>query len=390
MQFELNNLVAVCCLINVLNNQAIVAAILRRRQRRRARRRNGPIMWKLPRPRDSWFDIHFYDRTLDERFFRKQLRMNRTTFDALLRILQHRLSRQDTNLRSSIPPEKVLASALYRLAHGNSYESIGLVMNIGRSTVLESVEDVVEALCDLKNEYIKFPETIAETQAAIDTFTTKSNLPNIVGAIDGTHIHIKGPKDSAVDYFSRYQQYDFVIQAIADGKGLFLDFAAGYPGSMHDARVLRNSNIFDRAERGQILQGPFIRIDNFDIGPYLVGDSAYPIAPWLQKPFAESTRVADEVRFNKELSNARVVIECAFGTLKCRWRILAKRLDSNLRFSIRCATACAVLHNFCLKFGDDWDDNDNDGEDGGNNDCNDVIGDGDDLRDVLKEYLANE
>ena len=214
MQFELNNLVAVCCLINVLNNQAIVAAILRRRQRRRARRRNGPIMWKLPRPRDSWFEIHFYDRTLDERFFRKQLRMNRTTFDALLRILQHRLSRQDTNLRSSIPPEKVLASALYRLAYGNSYESIGLVMNIGRSTVLESVEDVVEALCDLKNEYIKFPETIAETQAAIDTFTTKSNLPNIVGAIDGTHIHIKGPKDSAVDYFSRYQQYDFVIQAI--------------------------------------------------------------------------------------------------------------------------------------------------------------------------------
>ena len=79
MQFELNNLVAVCCLINVLNNN-IVAATLRRRQRRRARRRNGPIMWKLPRPRDSWFEIHFYDRTLDERFFRKQLRMNRTTF----------------------------------------------------------------------------------------------------------------------------------------------------------------------------------------------------------------------------------------------------------------------------------------------------------------------
>ena len=88
MQFELNNLVAVCCLINVLNNQAIVAAILRR-QRRRARRQNGPLMWKLPRPRDSLFDIHLYDRTLDKSFFRKQLLMNRTTFDALLRLLQH-------------------------------------------------------------------------------------------------------------------------------------------------------------------------------------------------------------------------------------------------------------------------------------------------------------
>jgi len=38
-----------------------------------------------------------------------------------------------------------------------------------------------------------------------------------------------------------------------------------------------------------------------------------------------------------------------------------------------------------LKFGDDWDDNNDDGEHGGNNDCNHAIGDGDDLRDVLKE-----
>lgn len=67
------------------------------------------------------------------------------------------------------------------------------------------------------------------------------------------------------------------------------------------------------------------------------------------------------------------------------WCILANRLDNNQRPSIRCATACAVLHNFSLKFGDDWDDKGDDGEHGGNNDCNHVTGDGDDLRDVLKE-----
>ena len=375
--------------MNLLHNQAVMAVILRRRLRRRARRRRlAPMFWTLPRPQESWFEIHYYDRTIPGGFFRKQLRMHRDSFDALLRVLQHRLLRQNTILRNCISPEKVLASGLYRLAHGNSYESIGLALNIGRSTVLECVQDVVEALVDLKDEYIKFPVTHAETQAAIDTFARKSDLPNVVGAIDGTHIHIKAPKDSAVDYFSRYQQHDFIIQAIADGMGLFLDFAAGYPGCMHDARVLRNSNIFDRAERGEVLHHPIIRIGNSDIGPYLVGDSAYPIAPWLQKPFPEATRVADEVRFNKQLSNARVVIECAFGSLKCRWRILAKRFDSGLRFSIKCATACAVLHNFCLKLGDNWDNGDNDEDDHGN-DCNDVIGDGEDLRDFLKQYLSN-
>ena len=40
---------------------------------------------------------------------------------------------------------------------------------------------------------------------------------------------------------AQYQQHDFIIQAVVNGRKLFLDFACGYPGSMHDARVLRRS-----------------------------------------------------------------------------------------------------------------------------------------------------
>ena len=43
-----------------------------------------------------------------------------------------------------------------------------------------------------------------ETRASIATFEEFSGLPNIEGAIDWTHIKIKAPKESAVDYFSRY------------------------------------------------------------------------------------------------------------------------------------------------------------------------------------------
>ena len=166
--------------------------------------------------------------------------MNRRTFDTLLNVLQPAITRDNTRLRDCITPEKVLALGLYRLAHGNSYESIGPNFNVGRSTVLEVVQDVVEALFNLKNVYIKFPITEAETRVCIETFQDVSDLPNIVGAIDGSHI-IAAPPDSAVDYFSRYQQHDFIVQAIVHGKKRFPDFVSGFPGSMHDARVLRNS-----------------------------------------------------------------------------------------------------------------------------------------------------
>ena len=233
----------------------------------------------------------------------------------LLNVILNRLTRQNTVLRNCLTPEKVLACGLLRLAHGNSYEKIGPALKVGRTTAIEACQDVAEALYELRNEYIKFPTTVAET---IRWFTDISRLPNIVGAIVGIHIKIISPRDSPVDYFSRNQQHDFIIQASADGKGLFLDFAAGCPGSLHDTRVYRNSSLYQRASNGDILKEAVERIGITDIRPYLVGDSAYSITPWLMKPYPEATRDPGQITFNKELSSARVAIECAFGRLKSR------------------------------------------------------------------------
>ena len=130
-----------------------------------------------------------------------------------------------------------------------------------------------------------------------------------------------------------------------------------------------------------------------DIKPYLVGESAYPLASWLQKPFPEATKDPEEIAFNKALSNARVAVECAFGMLKNHWCILGKRLDSKISFGNKIAVACAVLHNFCLSNQEDWndddDDNDNPQDQGHDNKDDDVIRDGDDVRSVLREYIAN-
>lgn len=142
----------------------------------------------------------------------------------------------------------------------------------------------------------------------VGRFVTAQHLARslVVGAIDGTHIKIKTPNDSGPDYFSRYQQHDVVVQAVTDGEKRFLDIAAGFPGSMHDSRVLRNSNIYQRIVNGELLQEPTMTIENREIKPYLVGDSAYPLSTWLLKPYPETTNNLDEIEFNKELSRARV------------------------------------------------------------------------------------
>ena len=179
-------------------------------------------------------------------------------------------------------------------------------------------------------------------------------MVNIGGAIDGTHIKIIAPRENALDYFSRYQQHDFIIQAVVEGRGKFIDEVCGFPGSAHDARVLRNSELYYNPERGNILQAPVVTIGGRDICPYLVGDSGYSQAPWLIKPFPEGTRAPEGQTFNKELSRARVIVERAFVILKSRWRVLQKHFDSSLEFAIKCAVACIVLHNICVDQNDPW------------------------------------
>lgn len=216
LQQQANINLMICCLLFMQNLRAQNLLLTRcvRRQRQRYRRR-APYYWTLPRPVELWFKIHYPDWTIPGDYFQRLLRMNIESFDLFLNVL------------------------LY----------VYLITNITMSDNIwgiEACQDVDETPYELRNWYIKFPTTVAETMAYIETFMHKSRLPNIVGATDGTRIKIISPRESAVDHFSWNQQHDFKIQAVADGKG--------YPGSLHDARACRNSSLYLKARNKEVLR----------------------------------------------------------------------------------------------------------------------------------------
>jgi len=129
-------------------------------------------------PRQSWFNIHYSEHWIPDGFFKQQLWVLRATFNQLLNNVSPHVARQDTSMRNCIPAEKILAIVLCRLTHGNSYVSIG------KSTVIEAVQDV-KLLYDQWNHYFKVPTMIVEMTECIATFErTRSELPNVAGAID--------------------------------------------------------------------------------------------------------------------------------------------------------------------------------------------------------------
>ena len=114
--YAANDAQRIILLASLVQIRALQAQLLLWNQRRRRRRRGRrvPCFWVLPRPQQSWFDIHYFDATILGEYFRRQLRLNRNTFSLLLNILRPRLARQNAHLRDCVTPEKLLALGLYR------------------------------------------------------------------------------------------------------------------------------------------------------------------------------------------------------------------------------------------------------------------------------------
>lgn len=156
-----------------------------------------------------------------------------------------------------------------------------------------------------------------------------------------------------IEYFNRKQDYSFVVQAVTDTSCKFLDVSTGFPGSIHDARILWLNKLHREVAQGNWLNGPSKQIGACEVGPLLVGDSAYPLSKWLMKPFKQTrTLTESRLRYNCALSQARVVVEQAYGILKGRWRCLYKAMEEKISSVPLTILTCFVLHNICIIVGD--------------------------------------
>ena len=88
--------------------------------------------------------------------------------------------------------------------------------------------------------------------AIVQGFKERWGFPQCFAAIDGPHIPILTPEDNPTDYYNRKKFHSIVVQALVDYEYRFMTVYGGWPGSVHDARVLANSTVFTRGEAGTL------------------------------------------------------------------------------------------------------------------------------------------
>lgn len=233
---------------------------------------------------------------------------------------------------------------LFWMACGTSFRVVSKSFDIPRSTVHRIAHRILNRIVSLIPEIVRLPSE-NDLHAIGLGFARKAGsavFRQCVGAIDGCHVRTICPKDLHDQYYNRKQYYSFNFQALVDDSGKFIDIVSGYPGSVHDSRVFRNSRLYNEQ-----LYPPE--------GFFIIGDGGYPCR---RNPVAILTPyrnpdTPEKNAFNRALSRARVVVENAFGMLKVRWRIIfTKALEVSINTGIKVIAACTMLHNICISEGD--------------------------------------
>ena len=154
-------------------------------------------------------------------------------------------------------------------------------------------------------------------------------IPARAGAIDGTHGPVQASLENPTDYVNRKSFHSVVMQAYVDARYLLRDIVVGQPRSVHDVRVLSNSDLYYCGQQGSLFDDNItVTLIGRQMRPVILGDPAYPLLRWLMKGYPENQTTSNFQRhFNFHLSRARMSVENTCGRWKGHFRRFLKRVD---------------------------------------------------------------
>ena len=114
-----------------------------------------------------------------------------------------------------------------------------------------------------------------------------------------------------------------------------------------DCSVFNNSRFKTALENGDMgfPEPDPLPADDHDMPYFLIGDDAFPLRTWLMKPFSCHNLESEECIFNYRMSQARRVMENAFGILANRFQCLLTMLRQEPETVGSIVLACCCLHN---------------------------------------------
>ncbi|KAF7805494.1 protein ALP1-like [Senna tora] len=332
--------------------------------------------------------------------FESVFRISRKTFEYICSLVKDDMIAKSAHLMFTngkpMSLHDQVAVALRRLGSGESLVTIGESFGLNHSTVSQVTWRFVESMEERALQHLQWPSTEAEMIAIKSKFEKVQGLPNCCGVIDVTHITMCLPlsEPSSNVWLDDENKHSMILQAIVDPDMRFRDIVTGWPGNMKDWSVFENSNFFKRCDKGERLNGKKLKLhEGSEIGEYIIGDSGYPLLPYLIVPYEEKQLPAPKADFNRRHFATQMVAQRALARLKGMWRIIQGVMWRPDKHRLpRIILVCCLLHNIVIDMEDELQDELllSHNHDSGYHQqlCGDVDTRGVSLRDKLSLYLT--
>ncbi|XP_072269272.1 putative nuclease HARBI1 [Pyxicephalus adspersus] len=282
--------------------------------------------------------------SLRDRDVKRRFRLSRQVIHHLCSLLEEKIAPK-IKRSQAVPGMTRLLATLYILGRGSFQTSSALICGLSQPKVSRVFTKVINAIVDLLPLYVHFPQTAQEWRKVKVDFFRRAGFPNVLLTIDCTHVAIQAPKLQEISFRNRKRYHSLNVQIVFDANRKIMSARTGFPGSCHDAYILRQTALYRKFISGEMPEG------------WLIADKGYGQLPWLMTP-VRHPRSEAEHNCNKALQKSRGNVEQTIGLLKARFLCLA-RPGGELLYApwkaARVIMACCILHNLCLHHRDSWD-----------------------------------
>ncbi|POM64030.1 Hypothetical protein PHPALM_20502 [Phytophthora palmivora] len=288
--------------------------------------------------------------------FKKTLRCTPDSFNGLIRLLEplyyqkYGFPGQNTQYRF----EFGLAALLTYYGNGCGIDGDGIGgaaahLGMSRTVAMGYIKRLEDLLYALMPDVIYFPAPTAEDEwdDLVERFSRRgSDFPDVACVFDGTIIKTRRPHDH-MGFYDKNGKTSYNCLAVIDYRENFR-YLGVFSGSNADQGMWNQSEVL--GPRARYLCPPGIN---------WLGDAGLKIWPFLTVLFHErrGKRLNRKQRcFNFHLSSTRILVECVFGKLKGRFKVLNGVTDRHSHAkNARMICTAAVLHNWLIDIGDNID-----------------------------------
>jgi hypothetical protein len=206
----------------------------------------------------------------------------------------------------------------------------------------------------IRDEYIYYPRNMEELSAVMERYEEK-DLPGCGGSIDVVHLKWSNCPAGDKNRSKGKEGYPTVALEVVSGfDRQILGISSIQFGTRNDKHIVKIDETVKNIRTGWYKDVEWYYYDEQGnkckaFGVYFVCDGGYLRWPVLICPYQGASAASQGGYFSSNLESVRKDVECVFGILKKRWKILEYGIRfRDIKVVEKTFVVCCMLHNMML------------------------------------------